>query len=88
MRAFAPYQGVAIEMAARRHGQRTVQSLVELSRTLRAVNDGRKAIVMLSGGWPLFRENLALARMVRCGPAEQRGGRRRLATACPPRGNG
>ena len=73
MRAFAPYDGVALEMAARRHGQRSVQALVELSRTLRAVNDGRKAIVLLSGGWPLFRENLALARMVRCGPAEQRG---------------
>ena len=54
-----------------------VQALAELSRTLRAVNDGRKAIVLLSGGWPLFRENLALARMVRCGPAEQRGCRRR-----------
>ena len=73
MRAFAPYEGVALEMAERRHGQRSVQALVELSRTLRAVNDGRKAIVLLSGGWPLFRENLALARMVRCGPAEQRG---------------
>jgi VWFA-related protein len=73
MRAFAPYDGVAVEMASRRHGQRSVQALVELSRTLRAVNDGRKAIVLLSGGWPLFRENLALARMVRCGPAEQRG---------------
>ncbi len=73
MRAFAPYDGVALEMAARRHGQRSVQALAELSRTLRAVNDGRKAIVLLSGGWPLFRENLALARMVRCGPAEQRG---------------
>ena len=73
MRAFAPYEGVALEMAARRHGQRSVQALVELSRTLQAVNDGRKAIVLLSGGWSLFRENLALARMVRCGPAEQRG---------------
>ena len=72
-RAFAPYRDVAPEMVVRRHGQRSVQSLVELSRTLRAVNDGRKAILMLSGGWPLYRENLALARMVRCGPAEQRG---------------
>ena len=73
MRAFAPYRGAALELAARRHGQRSVQALVELSRTLRAVNDGRKAVLMLSGGWPLYRENLALARMVRCGPAEQRG---------------
>jgi VWFA-related protein len=73
MRAFAPYRGVALELAARRHGQRSVQALVELSRTLRAVNDGRKAILLLSGGWPLYRENLALARMVRCGPVEQRG---------------
>lgn len=73
MRAFAPYRGVAAEMAARRHGQRSVQALVELSRTLRAVNDGRKVVLMLSGGWPLYRENLAMARMVRCGLAEQRG---------------
>ncbi len=72
MRAFAPYPGVAAEMASRRHGQRTVQSLLELSRTLRAVNDGRKAVLLLSGGFPLFRENLALARMVRCSPAEER----------------
>lgn len=74
MRAFAPYAGVASEMAARRHGQRSVVALTELARTLRAVNDGRKAVLMLSGGWTLFRENLAMARMVRCGPAERRGG--------------
>ncbi|MBK5295824.1 MAG: VWA domain-containing protein, partial [Vicinamibacteria bacterium] len=73
VRAFAPYRGVALEMAVRRHGQRSVQALVDLSRTLRAVNDGRKAVLMLSGGWPLYRENLAMARMVRCGLAEQRG---------------
>ena len=73
MRAFAPYRGVALELTVRRHGQRSVQALVELSRTLRAVNDGRKAVLMLSGGWRLYRENLAMARMVRCGPAEQRG---------------
>ncbi len=85
MRAFAPYDGVALEMAARRHGQRSVQALAELSRTLRAVNDGRKAIVLLSGGWPLFRENLALARMVRCGPAEQRGSGDETASAGSPR---
>ncbi len=71
-RAFTPYPGVAAEMASRRHGQRTVQSLLELSKTLRAVNDGRKAVLLLSGGFPLFRENLAMARMVRCSPAEER----------------
>jgi VWFA-related protein len=72
LRAFAPYRGAAREMAERRHGQRTVQALEDLSRTLQAENDGRKAVLLLSGGWPLFRENLALARMVRCAaPAER-----------------
>ena len=75
-------------MAARRHGQRSVQALAELSRTLEAVNDGRKAIVLLSGGWPLFRENLALGSdgALRTGRAARL--RRRAASAGSPGGDG
>ena len=60
---------IAEEMTSRRREQRVMTALTDLTRTLEGVNDGLKAVVTISPGWRLHRENLALARRGACDKA-------------------
>jgi VWFA-related protein len=68
--------GIARELVGRRREQRVVTALTELTRTLEGLNDGRKAVLVVSGGWLLYRESPTLMRMGRCDsvPASGRSG--------------
>ena len=65
----APYKGVAREMVGRFREQRVLAALTDLTRTLEALNEGRKAVLTVSSGWLLPQENLRLARLGRCDSA-------------------
>ena len=69
------YEGVAREMSARRREHRVVTALTDLTRTLEGLNDGRKAVLVISSGWLLPRESPRLMRLGRCdaGPAPRGG---------------
>jgi VWFA-related protein len=69
VREDAPYRGVAREMVERRREQRVLAALTDLTRTLEALNEGRKAVLAVSSGWLLPKENLRLARLGRCDSA-------------------
>jgi VWFA-related protein len=64
-----PYAGVARELIARRREHRVVTALADLTRTLNGLNDARKAVLVLSSGWLLYRESPALMRLSRCDTA-------------------
>jgi VWFA-related protein len=66
------YDGVARELIGRRREQRVVTALTDLTRTLEGLNDGRKAVLILSGGWLLYRESPRLMRLGRCDAAPAR----------------
>jgi len=74
-RAAGSYAGVAREMAARRREQRVMAALTDLTRTLDGIHDGRKAVLVVSGGWQLYRENPRLARLKPCDQPRQAGRR-------------
>jgi VWFA-related protein len=59
-------KGVAEEMISRRHEKRSIDALRDLVRYLRGVREERKAILVFSEGWRLFRPNETLARMIDC----------------------
>ena len=56
--------GLAAEMILRRRESRTLDALEDLARFLRGVREERKAIIVISDGWQLFRPNSNLARIV------------------------
>ena len=51
---------VAREMILRRRERRVIDALTDLSVHLRGVREERKAVIAITGGWVLFRENQAL----------------------------
>lgn len=59
-------QGIAEEMIERRREKLSLDALQDLVRSLRVAREERKAILVLSNGWRLFRPNQALARAVGC----------------------
>ena len=56
------YAGVAREMVLRRHERRVLGALEDLAIYLRGVREERKAVITITGGWILFRENANLTR--------------------------
>lgn len=63
------HEGVAQEMAGRRREHRVVTALTDLTRMLEGLNDARKAVLVVSSGWLLYRESPRLMRLGRCEPA-------------------
>jgi VWFA-related protein len=59
-------KGTAEEMIERRREKLTLDALQDLVRYLRGAREERKAILVLSNGWRLFRPNQSLARPVNC----------------------
>ena len=59
-------RGVADEMIERRREKLTLDALSDLARYLRGVREERKAILAISDGWRLFREDPTLARKLYC----------------------
>lgn len=66
-----PYEGIAREMIGRRREHRVVTALADLTRTLEGLNDGRKAVLVISSGWLQYRESPRLMRMSRCDAAPE-----------------
>ena len=62
------FQGVADEMIARRREKQVLDALEDLSKYLRGLRDERKAVITVTGGWVLFRENPNLTRNGRTEP--------------------
>jgi VWFA-related protein len=67
------YEGVAREMVGRRREHRVVTALADLTRMLEGLNDARKAVLVVSSGWLLYRESPRLMRLSRCDPAPAPG---------------
>src|SRR5262245_34254121 len=59
-------RGVADEMIERRREKITLDALEELVQYLRTLREERKALLVVSNGWKLFRPNQALARRLNC----------------------
>jgi VWFA-related protein len=59
-------KGIAEEMTNRRRERRSLDALRDLVRSLRDVREERKAVLVFSDGWQLFRPNDTLARTVNC----------------------
>jgi VWFA-related protein len=59
---FVGGEQVADEMIDRRREKLTVDALSDLTIHLRGLRDERKAVLTITTGWPLYRENQALAR--------------------------
>lgn len=62
----ADQNGIAAEMIDRRHEKLTLDALEDLVGYLRNVREERKAILAISDGWLLFRQNENLARALKC----------------------
>jgi len=60
------YKGVAKEMIARRREKRVLDALTDLTVFLRGLREERKAVLAISDGWLLFRENQTLTRIGVC----------------------
>ena len=56
------FDGVAVEMVARKREAQTIQSLRGLARRLGELREERKGVVIVSEGWALVRPNQDLAR--------------------------
>ncbi len=67
------YAGVAAEMIARRREKRVIDALADLTVYLRGIREERKAVLAISDGWLLFRENRNLARIGQCDPPPNMG---------------
>jgi VWFA-related protein len=65
----APYRGIARALVTRRREERVITSLSALVRALRTLNDGRKAVIAVSSGWQLPKQDTALERVGRCDEA-------------------
>ncbi len=64
------FDGVAEEMIARRREKQVLDALDDLSKYLRGLRDERKAVITITGGWVLFRENPNLTRNGRTPPMQ------------------
>jgi hypothetical protein len=65
-------------MVQRRREKRVIDALGDLSRQLRRVGDGRKAVITVTDGWLLFQPNLAMTERTGSRPPSlgmRRGGR-------------
>jgi VWFA-related protein len=62
VKAKASDEGIAQEMILRRREQRTLDALLDTVRVLREVREERKAVLVISDGWRLFRPSNALLR--------------------------
>jgi VWFA-related protein len=60
------YEGVAEALVARRHEKRTLASLTDLSRYLQSIRQERKAVLVVSDGWTLYRPDQSLLRIGPC----------------------
>lgn len=61
---FGCYKGIFEEMVLRRHEMRTLQAIDDTIARLGALREGRKAVLLVSEGWPMFRPDQRLARAV------------------------
>ena len=61
-------KGIAEEMIERRREKLTMDALQDLVKYLRGAREERKAILVLSNGWRLFRPNQSLSRTANCTP--------------------
>lgn len=59
-------RGVADEMIERRREKMTLDALDDLVQYLRTLREERKALLVVSDGWKLFRPNQALTRRLNC----------------------
>ena len=59
---FGCYRGIFEEMVLRRHEMRTLQAIEDTVARLGALREGRKAVLLISEGWPMFRPNQRLGR--------------------------
>ena len=55
---------IAAEMILRRRESRTLDALEDLARFLRGVREERKAIIVISDGWVLYKPDSSLARAI------------------------
>jgi VWFA-related protein len=60
------YAGIAAEMIARRREKRVIDALEDLTVYLRSLREERKAVLPITDGWLLYRENRTLARIGVC----------------------
>jgi VWFA-related protein len=61
---FGCYRGIFEEMVLRSHEARTLQALADTVTRLGTLREGRKALLLVSEGWPMYRPNQQLARAV------------------------
>jgi VWFA-related protein len=59
---FGCYKGIFEEMVLRHHEMRTLRAIEDTIATLGTLREGRKAVVLISEGWPLYKPNERLAR--------------------------
>lgn len=71
---FGCFRGIFEEMVLRRREQLTLKSLEDLVARLRDLREGRKAVLLVSEGWAMYRPDLRLTRAVPLFSKEQ----------CPP----
>src|SRR5580765_1471899 len=58
--------GIAAQMIERRRERQTLNALHDLVTYLRGVREERKAVLVITDGWRLFRPDTSLARRVNC----------------------
>jgi VWFA-related protein len=59
---FGCYKGIFEEMVLRRHEMRTLQAIEDTVARLGTLREGRKAVVLVSEGWPMYRPDQRLGR--------------------------
>ena len=84
------FDGIAVEMVARRREAQTMQSLRGLARRLGELRQERKGVLIVSEGWALVRPNQDLARQIPNAPPPQppgihTGAGGKLASGTDPR---
>jgi len=84
------FDGIAVEMVARRREEQTLQSLRGLARRLGELRQERKGVLIVSEGWALVRPNQDLARQIKNTPPPQppgihTGAGGKLASGTDPR---
>jgi VWFA-related protein len=81
------YKGVAEAMTVRRHEKKSLDALTDLSRFLQGVREERKAVIVVSNGWLLYRPDESLMRIGPCdmsrGISGTRGGTDERDTPAP-----
>jgi VWFA-related protein len=61
---FGCWRGIFEDMVLRRREAKTLQALHDLVDRLADLREGRKAVIVISEGWPMYRPNKYLARAV------------------------